>query len=194
MSAMSADSAAPAAAPRGFFARLKARLGGTGGSLARELKALVGVRAIDAGVVEDLEARLLQADVGAAATARILEQLQQRVARRELDSADALLAALRQLLLEILAPCQLPLQVDRSQRPFVVLVVGVNGSGKTTSIGKLSQRLATDGLKVMLAAGDTFRAAASEQLQVWAQRTGAVLVTQHSGADPGAVLFDAYKS
>ena len=194
MSSMPADSAATAAAPKGFFARLKQRLSGTGSSLARDLKTLVGMRAIDAGVMEDLEARLLQADVGAAATARILEQLQRSVARKELDNVDALLAALRRLLLEILAPCQQPLQVDRSARPFVVLVVGVNGSGKTTSIGKLSQRLADEGCRVMLAAGDTFRAAAAEQLQIWAQRTGAVLVAQHSGADPGAVLFDAFKS
>ena len=124
MSSMPADSAATAAAPKGFFARLKQRLSGTGSSLARDLKTLVGVRAIDVGVMEDLEARLLQADVGAAATARILEQLQRSVARKELDHVDALLAALRRLLLEILAPCQQPLQVDRSARPFVVLVVG----------------------------------------------------------------------
>jgi fused signal recognition particle receptor len=86
------------------------------------------------------------------------------------------------------------LQIDRDRKPFVVLVVGVNGSGKTTSIGKLAQRATADGMKVMLAAGDTFRAAAREQLEIWAQRTGAALVAQHSGADPGAVLFDAFKS
>jgi fused signal recognition particle receptor len=194
MSAPSANSTAIAAAPKGFLARLKARLGGGGSSLARDLKALVGIRAIDAAVMEDLETRLLLADVGGEATAAILEQLKRRVARNELSDAEALLAALKLQLLEILTPCQQPLQIDRGRLPYVVLVVGVNGSGKTTSIGKLSQRLADDGLKVMLAAGDTFRAAASEQLAIWAQRTGAVLVSQHSGADPGAVLFDAYKS
>jgi fused signal recognition particle receptor len=194
MSAPSANSTASAAAPKGFFARLKARLGGSGSSLARDLKALVGLRKIDAAVMEDLETRLLLADVGGDATATILEQLKRRVARNELSDADALLAALKLQLLEILAPCQQPLKIDRSKRPYVVLVVGVNGSGKTTSIGKLSQRLADDGLKVMLAAGDTFRAAASEQLAIWAQRTGAILVSQHSGADPGAVLFDACQS
>jgi fused signal recognition particle receptor len=194
MSAPSANSTASAAAPKGFFARLKSKLGGGGSSLARDLKALVGIRAIDAAVMEDLETRLLLADVGGEATAAILEQLKRRVARNELSDADALLAALKMQLLEILSPSQQPLQIDRSQHPYVVLVVGVNGSGKTTSIGKLSQRLADEGFKVMLAAGDTFRAAASEQLAIWAQRTGAVLVSQHSGADPGAVLFDAYKS
>jgi fused signal recognition particle receptor len=116
------------------------------------------------------------------------------VARRELADADALLAALRAQLLAILRPAAVPLSVDRSRRPFVIMVVGVNGSGKTTSIGKLAMRLASAGSKVMLAAGDTFRAAAAEQLDIWAERSGAEIVQQAAGADPGAVIFDALRS
>jgi fused signal recognition particle receptor len=194
MSADLATSAAHAAASKGFFARLKASLSRGGVSLARDLKALVGARRIDASIMDDLETRLLQADVGVDATTAVLTELQRKVARNELNDVDALLAALKSQLLAILAPCQQPLSVEPSARPFVILVVGVNGSGKTTSIGKLAQRSAAQGMKVMLAAGDTFRAAASEQLQIWAQRSGASLVAQHHGADPGAVLFDALQS
>ncbi|MFI4913855.1 MAG: signal recognition particle-docking protein FtsY [Steroidobacterales bacterium] len=183
-----------ASAPTGFFARIKARLNRGGGSLARDLRSLVRGRKIDAQLLEELEARLVTADVGAEAAAAILEDLRRRVARHELDNADALLAALRARLAEMLASCEQPLQVDRTRKPYVVLVVGVNGSGKTTSIGKLAQRLGDQGLKVMLAAGDTFRAAAVEQLAVWAERTGAQFSAQQAGADPGAVIFDALKS
>jgi len=180
--------------PKGFFARLKARLNQGGASIARDLRGLLRGRKIDAAVLEDLETRLLSADVGVEATTEILADLNRRVARHELDDVEALLAALRARLTEMLAPCQRPLQVDRSARPFVVLVVGVNGSGKTTSIGKLTRALQAQHLRVMLAAGDTFRAAAVEQLHVWAERTGAVFSAQHTGADPGAVIFDALKS
>jgi fused signal recognition particle receptor len=186
--------AATATAPKGFFARLKSSLSRGGSSLARELKTLVGGRKIDAAIMEDLETRLLQADVGNEATRAVLDDLLRKVARNELADVDALLAALKAQLVTILQPCQQSLQIDRDRKPFVVLVVGVNGSGKTTSIGKLAQRATGEGMKVMLAAGDTFRAAASEQLEIWAQRTGAALVAQPSGADPGAVLFDAFKS
>jgi fused signal recognition particle receptor len=116
------------------------------------------------------------------------------VARHELEDVEALLNALRERLTEILAPCERPLLVTGQAKPFVVLVVGVNGSGKTTSIGKLAQRLAAEHKSVMLAAGDTFRAAAVEQLSVWAERTGALFSAQQTGADPGAVIFDALKS
>jgi fused signal recognition particle receptor len=132
--------------------------------------------------------------VGVEATTEILDNLRRRVALRELDDADALLDALRAQLTEMLRPCQLPLIIDRTHKPFVVLVVGVNGSGKTTSIGKLARRFGEQQLSVMLAAGDTFRAAAVEQLHVWAQRSGARFSAQQTGADPGAVLFDALKS
>jgi fused signal recognition particle receptor len=193
MNATPAKPAADSAAPKGFFARLKAGLG-KGGSLARDLRQLLGTRRIDAAVMEDLEARLLRADVGVEATTAVLDELQRRVARNELNDVEALLAALRAQLVAILRPCELPLRIDRRSKPFVVLVVGVNGSGKTTSIGKLARRLTDEGLGVTLAAGDTFRAAAAEQLEIWAQRTGAALSMQHSGADPGAVMFDAYRA
>jgi fused signal recognition particle receptor len=179
---------------QGFFARLKARLNAGGASIARELASALGARRIDAAVLEELEARLLMADVGVEATNEILAELTRRVARRELDDVDALLQALREQLTTLLAPCEQPLRVEPGVRPFVVLVVGVNGSGKTTSIGKLARELSAQQLSVMLAAGDTFRAAAIEQLHIWAERTGALFSAQQTGADPGAVIFDALKS
>jgi fused signal recognition particle receptor len=180
--------------PAGFFARLKARLDARAGSLARDLAGLLRGRRIDAELMEELETRLLAADVGVEATSDILAELGRSVARHELADADALLGALHARLAAILAPCQQPLRVVCAERPFVILVVGVNGSGKTTSIGKLAQRFAAAGLRVGLAAGDTFRAAAAEQLGIWAERTGAAITAQQAGADPGAVMFDALQS
>ena len=193
MSADPAPIATETAGPQGLFARLRSSFNRSGVSLARELRQLLRGRRIDAAVREDLEARLLSADIGVEATQAILADLQRRVARHEVEDAQALLAALRAELLQILQPCALPLRIDPSVRPFVILVVGVNGSGKTTSIGKLARRLGANGLKVMLAAGDTFRAAAVEQLEVWARRSGADFSAQQTGADPGAVMFDALK-
>ena len=178
----------------GFFGRLKARLNRGGASIARELRGLVRARKIDAAVLEELEARLLSADVGVEATQEILAELTARVARHELDDVEALLGALRDRVSALLEPCERPLQIEGSAKPFVVLVIGVNGSGKTTSIGKLAHSLRERGLSVMLAAGDTFRAAAVEQLQVWAQRTGSAFSAQQNGADPGAVIFDALQA
>jgi len=183
-----------AAAPQGFFGRLRARLNRGGATLARELRGLLQGRQIDAQLLEDLENRLIAADVGVTAAGEILDDIRQRVARRELADAESLLAALRARLTEILKPCEAPLRIARGTQPFVVLIVGVNGSGKTTTIGKLSAQLRTQGLKVMLAAGDTFRAAAIEQLGVWAERSGAQLTAQQTGADPGAVVFDAMQA
>ena len=194
MSQPPVDNSGARTAPQGFFARLKAGLGRGANSLARDLQQLVRGRRIDAALFEDLESRLLAADVGIEATTAILDALTARVARRELDDADALLAALREELYQILKPCQQPLQVDADARPFVILVVGVNGSGKTTSIGKLARRYTQQGRTVTLVAGDTFRAAAVEQLHIWAQRTGARFRGQATGADPGAVMFDAHKA
>jgi fused signal recognition particle receptor len=149
---------------------------------------------IDAALLEELESRLLTADVGVESTETILAGLHRQVSRNELRDGDALLAALRDSLIEILEPVERPLAVDRARRPFVILVVGVNGSGKTTTIGKLARRLKGDGLSVMLAAGDTFRAAAVEQLTVWAERNAVPIVSQAAGADPAAVVFDALQS
>ena len=178
----------------GFFGRLRARLNRGDSFLTRDLGELFRGRQIDAAALEELETRLLTADAGVEATEHILAGLQKRVARKELADVNALIGALRDSVAEILAPCAKPLVIDESQKPFVILVVGVNGSGKTTSIGKLARRLTLDDRSVMLAAGDTFRAAAMEQLNVWADRSGAAFVAQQAGADPGAVVFDALQS
>ena len=179
---------------KGFFGRLRARLNRGGSTLAREIRSLLQGRPIDAGLLEELEERLIGADVGVQASTEILADLRGRVSRHELADADALFDALRERLTEILRPSEAALRVEPGVRPFVVLIVGVNGSGKTTTIGKLAARLRDEGLKVMLAAGDTFRAAAIEQLGVWAERSGAQLIAQPTGADPGAVVFDALQA
>jgi fused signal recognition particle receptor len=180
--------------PQGFLARLKARLNSGGASIARDLRGLLRGRKIDAAVLEELETRLLSADVGVEATSEILADLNRRVARHELDDVEALLQALRDHLAQLLAPCEQPLTIEPGKGPFVVLIVGVNGSGKTTSIGKLAREFRSQGKSVMLAAGDTFRAAAIEQLHIWAERTGSLFSAQQTGADPGAVIFDALQS
>ncbi len=179
------------APPAGLFARLRARLNRGEGLLSRDVRDLLPGRQIDAAVLDELETRLLSADVGVDATERILDDLKRRVARKELGDFDALLKALTQSITAILAPVAVPLTIDAKSRPFVVLVVGVNGSGKTTSIGKLARRLKERGLSVLLAAGDTFRAAAVEQLEVWGERNDVAVISQAAGADPAAVIFDA---
>ena len=179
---------------QGFFGRLRAKLNRGNSWLTYDLADLFRGRKIDAQILEELESRLLLADVGVEATEAILSSLQQRVARNELQDVAALITALRTAIVDILAPCAQPLVVDKSRSPYVILVVGVNGSGKTTSIGKLARRLADDRYSVMLAAGDTFRAAAIEQLNIWAERTGSEFASQQAGADPGAVVFDAIQS
>ena len=184
----------PAPPPQGspgFLKRLRQRLNRGNSWLTYDLTDLVKGRAIDAAILEELETRLLSADVGVPASERILDGLRARVARHELSDASALIAALREAIVEILAPCAKPLVIQRSAKPFVILVVGVNGSGKTTTIGKLARRCTDEGKSVLLAAGDTFRAAAIEQLQVWAERSGSAFAAQLPGADPGAVVFDA---
>jgi fused signal recognition particle receptor len=188
------DGAAEAEERQGFFKRLRSRLNRGNSWLTYDLGNLLKGRQIDAQILEELETRLLTADVGVEATEDILTELRKRVARKELADVEALVNALRDAIVEILEPCARPLVMDESRKPFVILVVGVNGSGKTTTIGKLARRLADDGRSVALAAGDTFRAAAIEQLQVWAERSGAGFIAQRAGADPGAVVFDALQS
>jgi fused signal recognition particle receptor len=175
---------------KSFFARLRAKLNPPGSWLSYDLANLVPGRKIDAEVLDELETRLLTADVGVVATRQILDELRKKVARQELADVDALIAALTDAITEILRPAQQQLDIS-SRKPFVLLVVGVNGSGKTTTIGKLARRFADARNSVMLAAGDTFRAAAIEHLGVWAERAGAEIVQQQAGADPGAVVFDA---
>ncbi len=177
----------------GFFARVRAKLNRPGSWQSYDLANLVPGRKIDAEVLDELETRLLTADVGVEATQHILAGLHQKVARKELDDADKLIAALTDAIADILLPSQQPLDFT-AHRPFVLLVVGVNGSGKTTTIGKLARRFADADKRVVLAAGDTFRAAAIEQLGVWAERAGAEIVQQQAGADPGAVVFDALQA
>jgi fused signal recognition particle receptor len=185
----------PAAEERqGFFKRLRTKLNRGTSWLTLDLAQVFRGRKIDAEILEELETRLLTADVGVDATEHILAGLTRRVARKELADVPALIEALRDSIAELLAPCARPLTIDGSHRPYVILVVGVNGSGKTTTIGKLASRLRADGRSVMLAAGDTFRAAAIEQLKVWAERSRADFAAQQTGADPGAVIFDALQS
>jgi len=173
-----------------FFARMRAKINRPGSWLSYDLANLVPGRKIDAEVLDDLETRLLTADVGVEATSLILEELRKKVARKELDDVDKLIAALTDAITTILVPVQKRLDISQ-HKPFVLLVVGVNGSGKTTTIGKLARRYADARQQVVLAAGDTFRAAAIEQLGIWATRSGAALIQQQAGADPGAVVFDA---
>ena len=183
------------AAPReGFVKRLRARLNRGGGWLSYDLANLIPGRAIDEEVLEELETRLIMADVGVESTERILDDVRKRLARKELKDVDALMAGLRRSMIDILQPVEAPLEIPPDVRPFVILVVGVNGAGKTTTIGKLARRLGDDGYSVMLAAGDTFRAAAVEQLQVWGERNGVPVIAQQTGADPAAVLYDAWNA
>ncbi len=179
---------------RGFFKRLRAKLNQGPAWLTADLTELLPGRKIDADILDELETRLITADVGSEATRRILEELRRRVARKELDDVDALLKALHDAMLDILKPVEIPLRIDPAIKPYVVLVVGINGAGKTTTIGKLAHRLMAEGRSVMLAAGDTFRAAAREQLEVWAERNKVPIVAQQSGAEPAAVIFDALQA
>ena len=192
-----ADQATPEPAAEkqpGFFARMRAKLNRGDSWLTYDLGNLLPGGKIDDAVLDELEMRLIGADVGIETTERILDGLRGKVARKELGNLDALLAALRQALLAIVGPVARPLEIDTSHKPYVILVVGVNGSGKTTTIGKLARRLTSDGHKVVLAAGDTFRAAAIEQLQVWGDRNQVPVIAQGAGADPAAVIFDALQS
>jgi fused signal recognition particle receptor len=179
---------------RGFFKRLRAKLNQGPAWLTTDLTELLPGRKIDAEILDDLETRLITADVGAEATGRILTELRGRVARKELNDVDALLQALHDAMFDILKAVETPLSVDPKVKPYVILVVGINGAGKTTTIGKLAHRLLAEGRSVMLAAGDTFRAAAREQLEVWAERNKVPIVASQGGAEPAAVIFDALQA
>jgi len=179
---------------RGFFRRLRGGLAKTRTALSSGIgNLLLGKKAIDDEVLEALEASLLRADVGIEATQRIMDALAQRVKRKQLNDTVALHEALRAELIELLQPIAKPLVVE-GQRPFVILVVGVNGAGKTTTIGKLGQRFKEQGKAVLLAAGDTFRAAAVEQLTSWGERNGIPVIAQAQGSDSASVIFDAVRS
>ncbi|MDR2306232.1 MAG: signal recognition particle-docking protein FtsY [Paucimonas sp.] len=190
--------AAPVAAEPakvGFFARLKQGLSKTSASIGEGMASLfLGKKVIDDDLLDEIETRLLTADVGVEATSTIVQNLTQKVARKQLADADALYKSLQDELAALLRPVEQPLQIDAQNKPYVILVVGVNGAGKTTTIGKLAKKLQLEGKKVMLAAGDTFRAAAVEQLQVWGERNQIPVIAQHTGADSASVIFDAVQA
>jgi fused signal recognition particle receptor len=182
-------------ARKGLFARLKAGLSRTRHSLTEGVTGLVrSSRRIDRDLLEEIETMLLVADVGMEATREIIDNLTDLIALGELTDADALLAALRERMQAILEPCSIPLVIPDDRRPFVILMVGINGAGKTTTIGKLAHRFQQQGKQVMLAAGDTFRAAAVEQLQTWGERNKVPVIAQQQGADSASVIFDALQS
>ncbi|MAF84834.1 MAG: signal recognition particle-docking protein FtsY [Gammaproteobacteria bacterium] len=175
----------------GFFGRLRRKLsGGKGLGLTFGLSG----HKFDAELEEELETQLLLADVGLEATDRIISGLRRRIGSRSIGNDQDIRDALRESLIEILEPHAQPLVIPSSPRPYLILVVGVNGSGKTTTIGKLAKKLTHQGLSVMLAAGDTFRAAAIEQLQAWGERNEIPVIAQQSGADPAAVVYDAFEA
>ena len=191
------DTATPAEAPKkqGLFSRLKQGLSKTGQGLTEGVTSLfLGRKQIDDELLEELETRLLMADVGVEATQQIIDDLTDRVKRNQLADAEALFAALTEDMTAILAPVSRPLEIPAEKTPFVILVVGINGAGKTTTIGKLAKRLQGEGKSVMLAAGDTFRAAAVEQLQVWGERNDIPVIAQGTGADSASVIFDALQA
>lgn len=187
------ESKTPAKA--GFFARMRQGLSKTRNVLVEGVAELfIGKKEIDDDLLDELETQLLVADVGVDATTEIIARLTQKVKYKELDDADALMAALQSELADILQPADQPLVIPKQDTPFVILVVGVNGVGKTTTIGKLARKFQSEGRKVMLAAGDTFRAAAVEQLQVWGERNEIPVIAQHTGADSASVIFDAFEA
>ncbi len=175
----------------GFLGRLSDRLAATRRGLGQRLATLIrGHSAVDADLAEDIEALLLGADVGIEATRDIIG----RITRAQARTPDEFYAELRAALLAIIAPCAQPLTISSDIRPYVIMVAGVNGAGKTTTIGKLAHRLRSEGHSVMLAAGDTFRAAAVEQLQTWGERNGVPVMAQSTGADAAAVAHDAMQA
>jgi fused signal recognition particle receptor len=185
----------PASEQRGLFSRLRERLSRSRDQLGAGLSGLfLGRKRIDEGLLEELETLLLTADLGVESTGRIIGDLTQRVKRQSLSDPQALLAALKDDLRQILVAVQAPVREPAPGRPQVILMVGVNGAGKTTTIGKLAKRLQDEGNSVMLAAGDTFRAAAVEQLQIWGERNRVPVIAQQQGADSASVVFDALQA
>lgn len=180
---------------RSLFQRLKQSLTKTRSSLTEGIASLfLGKKTIDDELLEELETLLLIADVGVECTQRIIDTLVDQVSRKQLKDPQALFDTLRKALLEILSPCEHPLSVEQTQKPFVLLMVGVNGAGKTTTIGKIAKQYKSQNKEVMLAAGDTFRAAAVEQLKVWGERNDVPVIAQHTGADSASVIYDALQS
>ena len=177
------------------FERIKKGLGKTRASLTGGLSDMFSLgKKIDEELLEEIETTLLMADVGVTATSEIIDSLTDKLERNQLKDGEALRKALRDELHGLLKDVTKPLQIDSGKTPYVILMVGVNGVGKTTTIGKLTKKFQNEGKSVMLAAGDTFRAAAVEQLQVWGERNKVPVVAQHTGADSASVIFDAIQS
>lgn len=177
------------------FERIRQGLGKTRANLTGGFADLFSLgKKVDEDLLEEIETTLLMADVGVTATSEIIESLTDKLKRNQLKDGEALRKALRDELHGLLAEVTKPLEIDTGKKPYVILMVGVNGVGKTTTIGKLTKLFQRDGKSVMLAAGDTFRAAAVEQLQVWGERNNVPVVAQHTGADSASVIFDAVQS
>jgi fused signal recognition particle receptor len=180
---------------KGMFSRLKDGLRRTRAVFSEGLAhVLLGKKEIDSALLEELETFLLSADIGVDSTEQIMQDLTKRLERRELSDSEALGVALKQDLNQLLISAEVPLVLPQDKKPFVILMVGINGAGKTTTIGKLAKKLEAEGKKVILAAGDTFRAAAIEQLKVWGERNNTPVVAQHTGADSASVIFDAFQT
>ncbi len=187
----------PAVAPEksSFFSRLKTGLTKTRAHFTSGIANLIlGRKTLDDDLIETIETQLLSADVGVEATQQLIKTLTQKLARQELTDPAAVLHALKEEMTAILRPCQISLTILSDKTPFVILVVGINGSGKTTTIGKIANHLIHQEKKVLLAAGDTFRAAAIEQLQIWGERNHVPVIAQQPGADTAAVIYDALES
>lgn len=182
-------------AKTGFFSRIKSGLSKTRSKLSDGVgRVFLGEKVIDDNLFEEIETILLSSDVGVAATTQIMEGLSKKVARKELANAEALYTHLKQQLTDLLQNVEQPLVIPKSDSPFVILMVGVNGAGKTTTIGKLAKKLQQEGKSVLLAAGDTYRAAAVEQLKVWGERNDVPVVAQGTGADSASVIYDALEA
>jgi fused signal recognition particle receptor len=190
-----APTPATATVKTGFFTRLKQGLSKTRTRFSSGIGALIlGKKTLDSDLLDLIETQLITADVGVEASQQLIKSLTQKLARKELQDSAAVLASLQTEMKNILRPCQVTLTISDDKKPFVILVVGINGSGKTTTIGKLAKSLQAENASVLLAAGDTFRAAAIEQLQVWGERNNVPVVAQQPGADTAAVIFDAVAS
>ncbi|MBE4048483.1 signal recognition particle-docking protein FtsY [Vibrio parahaemolyticus] len=177
-----------------FFARLKRSLSRTKANIGAGFFGLFSGKKIDDDLFEELEEQLLIADVGMDTTTKIINNLTEKASRGDLKDGEALYGLLKEEMVEILSKVEQPLEIDSSKTPYVILMVGVNGVGKTTTIGKLAKQFQSQGKKVMLAAGDTFRAAAVEQLQVWGERNNVPVIAQHTGADSASVIYDAIEA
>jgi fused signal recognition particle receptor len=180
---------------KGLFASLRERLAKTRSNLSSGLAdILLGKKKIDDSLLEQLEDQLLLADIGLFTTQKITSSLTESLNRKQLKDGETVLSVLKQIMADVLKPSAIPLNIDTQHKPYVILVVGINGAGKTTTVGKLAQKLKSEGHRVMLSAGDTFRAAAVEQLQTWGDRLDIPVVQQGQGADSASVIFDALQS